>query len=54
MKFEFGENSTYMPSNLSTLEIGLILLSFSLLTITILWTILDYTNKGKHIDKKRW
>lgn len=43
-----------MLPNLSTLEISIALLGFSLLTITILWTILDYTNKGKHINKKDW
>jgi hypothetical protein len=43
-----------MLPNLSTLEISIALLGFSLLTITILWTILDYTNKGKHINRKDW
>ncbi len=39
---------------LTTLEKGLALLSFVLLTFAALITILDYRNKGKHIDKKRW
>jgi hypothetical protein len=43
-----------MLPNLSTLEISIALLGFSLLTIAILLTILDYTNKGKHINRKDW
>jgi hypothetical protein len=43
-----------MLTSLSPLEISLVLLGFSLLTITTIWTILDYTNKGKHIDRKKW
>jgi hypothetical protein len=51
---KFGEISSYMPTSLTLLEKGLIVLSFSLLTIACLYTILEYTNKGKHINRKRW
>ena len=46
--------TVHMLPNLSPLEISLALLGFSLLTITVIWTILDYSNKGKHINRKRW
>ena len=52
--FKFGENMYDISSNLTTLEKGLALLGFLLLTFAVSITILDYRNKGKHIDKKRW
>ena len=54
MHFKFGEISTYIPDDLSPLEIGIAILSFCLLTMTVLFTILDYTSKAKHINKKEW
>jgi len=54
MAFKFGEIMYEISSNLTTLDKGLALLSFLLLTFTVSITILDYRNKGKHINKKRW
>ena len=54
MSFNFGEIMYDISSNLTTLEKGLALLAFLLLTFASSITILDYRNKGKHIDKKRW
>ena len=53
-QFKFGENMYELSSNLTTLEKGLALLAFLLLTSAVLMTIMDYKNKGKHINKKRW
>ncbi len=39
---------------LDTLSKIMAILGFALLTFTITVTILDYTSKAKHIDKKRW
>jgi hypothetical protein len=46
-----GEN---MLPTLSLFETGIVFICFTLITITVLITILDYTNKGKHISRKKW
>jgi preprotein translocase subunit SecG len=51
---KFGEIMYDLSSNLTTLEKGLAVLAFLLLTFAILLTIMDYKNKGKHIDRRRW
>jgi hypothetical protein len=51
---KFGEIMYDISSNLTKLEKGLALLSFLLLTIAVSFTILDYRNKGKHINRKDW
>jgi hypothetical protein len=43
-----------MLPDLSYFETGIVFIGFTLVTITILITILDYANKGKHINRKRW
>ena len=43
-----------MLNHLSPLEIAIALLSFGLLTMAVVFTILDYTSKAKHINKDRW
>jgi hypothetical protein len=43
-----------MIMQLSPLNKIIAFIGFSLLTFAVAITILDYTNKGKHIDKKRW
>jgi hypothetical protein len=32
----------------------MVIIMIVLLTFTVVITILDYRNKGKHVDKKRW
>jgi hypothetical protein len=32
----------------------MVMIMIVLLTFTVVITILDYRNKGKHVDKKRW
>jgi len=39
---------------LDTLNKVMVVIMIFLLTFTVTITILDYRNKGKHIDKKRW
>jgi predicted site-specific integrase-resolvase len=51
---KFGEIMYDISSNLTTLEKGLAVLSFLLLTSAVSMTIMDYKNKGKHINRKRW
>ena len=51
---KFGEYMYEMITNLSSLNKILAFIAFCLLTFAIVVTILDYRNKGKHIDKKRW
>jgi hypothetical protein len=51
---KFGEIMYDLSSNLTTLEKGLAVLAFLLLTFAISLTIIDYKNKGKHIDRRRW
>jgi hypothetical protein len=54
MFFEFGEYMYEMIMNLSTLDKILAFIGFSLLTFAVVVTILDYRNKGKHINRKGW
>jgi hypothetical protein len=54
MYFKFGEIMYDISSNLTTLDKGLALLAFLLLTFAVSITILDYRNTGKHINRKRW
>jgi len=51
---KFGEIMYESIMNLTTLEKILAFICFVLLTTTASFTILDYRNKGKHINKKRW
>jgi hypothetical protein len=51
---KFGEIMYDISSNLTMLEKGLALLAFLLLTSAVSMTIMDYKNKGKHINRKRW
>lgn len=51
---KFGEFMYDISSNLTTLEKGLTLLGFLLLTYVVSITILDYRNKGKHINRREW
>jgi hypothetical protein len=50
----FGEYMYEMIMDLSPLNKILAFIAFTLLTFAVVVTILDYTNKGKHINKKRW
>lgn len=51
---KFGEYMYEMIMQLSPLNKIMAFIAFSLLTFAIVVTIMDYRNKGKHIDKKRW
>lgn len=51
---KFGEIMNILPTHLTALEYGLAFIGFALLTIAVVTTILDYTNKGKHIDRSKW
>lgn len=44
----------YSIRMLSTIEKIISIISFILLTMTVSFTILDYTSKAKHINKKGW
>jgi len=43
-----------MILQLTPLEMILAFTGFALLTMTVVFTILDYTSKAKHINKKEW
>jgi hypothetical protein len=51
---KFAQYMYEMIMDLSTLNKIIAFIGFFLLTFTVVITILDYKNKGKHIDKKRW
>lgn len=50
----FGEYMYEMIMQLSPLNKIMAFICVCLLTFTVVITVLDYRNKGKHIDKKRW
>ena len=50
----FGEYMYEMIMQLSPLNKIIAFIGFSLLTFAVVITILDYTNKGKHINRKDW
>jgi|694.fasta_scaffold12503_10 hypothetical protein len=39
---------------LDNINKAMVVIMIGLLTFTVVITILDYRNNGKHIDKKRW
>jgi len=51
---KFGEYMYEMIMDLSPLNKILAFITFCLLTFAVVITIMDYTNKGKHINRKRW